>query len=81
MAHAQTSLRITLVRSPIGNTERQKATARALGLRRVNQVVDQPDNPAVRGMIFTIQHLLRVETVTDPQDQGARTKGKRDEHA
>jgi large subunit ribosomal protein L30 len=81
MAHAQTSLRITLVRSPIGNTERQKATARALGLRRLNQVVDQPDNPAVRGMIFTIQHLLRVEPVTNPPDQGARTKGTRDEHA
>ncbi|MBA2448562.1 MAG: 50S ribosomal protein L30 [Chloroflexi bacterium] len=81
MAETPASLRITLVRSPIGNTERQKATARALGLRRLNQVVDQPDNPAVRGMIFRIQHLLRVESATEGRDQGPSTKGKRDEHA
>lgn len=80
MAEAPGNLRITLVRSPIGNTERQKATARALGLRRLNQVVDQPDNAAVRGMIFKIQHLLRVESATDVQEVRTR-KGKRDEHA
>ena len=56
-------LRIKLVRSPIGYTERQKATVRALGLRRLQQTVERPDNEAIRGMIFKIQHLLQVEAV------------------
>ena len=54
-------LRITLVRSPIGYSERQKRTARALGLHRLNQTAEQADSPAVRGMISKISHLLRVE--------------------
>ena len=54
-------LRITLVRSPIGYAERQKKTARALGLRRMNQTVEHADTPQVRGMIAKIPHLLRVE--------------------
>ena len=58
-------LRITLLRSPIGNTERNKATVRGLGLRRIRQTVVRPDNPAVRGMIFKIQHLVHVEPATD----------------
>ncbi|HOU14035.1 MAG TPA: 50S ribosomal protein L30 [Anaerolineae bacterium] len=56
-------LRITLVRSPIGYSIRQKQTARTLGLRKLNQVVERPDNPAVRGMVNKISHLLRVEEV------------------
>jgi len=54
-------LRITLVRSPIGYSERQKRTVRALGLRHINQTVEQADGPVVRGMIARISHLLRVE--------------------
>jgi large subunit ribosomal protein L30 len=54
-------LRITLVRSPIGYAERQKKTAHALGLRRMNQTVEHADTPQVRGMIAKIPHLLRVE--------------------
>jgi large subunit ribosomal protein L30 len=56
-------LRITLVRSPIGYNIRQKQTARTLGLRKLHQVVERPDNPAVRGMVNKISHLLRVEEV------------------
>ncbi|HOT91416.1 MAG TPA: 50S ribosomal protein L30 [Anaerolineae bacterium] len=56
-------LRITLVRSPIGYSIRQKQTARALGLRKLHQVVEHPDNPAVRGMVNKIPHLVRVEEV------------------
>ena len=56
-----TILRLSLVKSLIGYTQRQKATARALGLRRMNQTVEQTDNPAVRGMIAKISHLLKVE--------------------
>jgi large subunit ribosomal protein L30 len=54
-------LRITLVRSPIGYPLRQKRTVRALGLRRMHQTVEHPDNPAIRGMLASIPHLLRVE--------------------
>ena len=54
-------LRITLVRSPIGYPLRQKRTVRALGLRRMHQTVEHADNPAIRGMLASIPHLLRVE--------------------
>jgi len=55
------TLRITLVRSPIGYAERQKRTVRALGLRRMNQTVEQADTPVIRGMIAKVSHLLKVE--------------------
>ncbi|MBN1248359.1 MAG: 50S ribosomal protein L30 [Anaerolineae bacterium] len=56
-------LQITLVRSPIGYSVRQKRTAEALGLRKLNQTVEKPDNPAVRGMVERITHLVEVEEV------------------
>jgi large subunit ribosomal protein L30 len=52
---------ITLVRSPIGYSERQKRTVRALGLRRINQTVEQVDSPEIRGMITKVGHLVKVE--------------------
>lgn len=55
------TLRITLVRSPIGYNIKQKRTVRALGLRKINQTVEQPDAPEIRGMITKIQHLVMVE--------------------
>lgn len=55
------TLRVTLVRSPIGYTKDQKKTAMALGLRRMNQTVEHKDTPALRGMLFKIIHLLRIE--------------------
>jgi len=55
------TLRVTLVRSPIGYTKDQKKTALALGLRRMNQTVEHEDTPALRGMLFKIIHLLRIE--------------------
>ncbi|MCC6731529.1 MAG: 50S ribosomal protein L30 [Chthonomonadales bacterium] len=54
-------LKITLTRSPIGNPEGQKRTARALGLTRMQRTVVRPDNPQIRGMIRAIRHLLTVE--------------------
>ena len=54
------TLKIKLVRSPIGNRENQKQTVRSLGLRRINQIVEKPDNPQIRGMIFTVKHLVQV---------------------
>jgi large subunit ribosomal protein L30 len=58
---SSTRLRVTLVRSPIGYSLRQKRTVRALGLRRMNQTVEHDDTPAVRGMLDSVSHLVRVE--------------------
>jgi large subunit ribosomal protein L30 len=55
------TLRVTLVRSPIGYDWRQKRTVRALGLRRMNQTVEHKDSPSVRGMLASVRHLVRVE--------------------
>jgi large subunit ribosomal protein L30 len=57
------TLRITLVRSPLNNSERHKATVRALGLRRLHQTVVQVDTPQVRGMIAKVAHLVKVEEI------------------
>ena len=57
------TLKITLVRSLIGNTQRQRATVRSLGLRRIRQTVEHQDSPTLRGMIAKVQHLVRVEEV------------------
>jgi large subunit ribosomal protein L30 len=54
-------LRITLVRSPIGYRAEQRATVKSLGLRRMHQTVERPDTPTVRGQIFKVQHLVKVE--------------------
>ena len=55
------TLRITLVRSPLGYSQRHKATVAALGLRRLHQTVEQADTPQVRGMLAKVGHLVKVE--------------------
>ncbi len=54
-------LRITLVRSPLGYSSRLKATVRALGLKRMHQTVELPDSPTVRGMVYKVAQLVKVE--------------------
>ncbi len=54
-------LRITLVKSAIGYSERHKATVRALGLRKMHQSVVQEDNPTIRGMLSKVNHLVKIE--------------------
>jgi large subunit ribosomal protein L30 len=54
-------VRVTLVRSPIGYTLRQKNTVRALGLRRMNQTVEHADSATLRGMLAKVRHLVLVE--------------------
>ncbi len=58
---SQPTIRITYVKSAIGRTKDQKETIRALGFRRLNQTVERPDNPSVRGMVEKVQHLVRIE--------------------
>jgi len=54
-------VRITLVKSPIGYSERQKGTVRALGLKRLNQTVEMVDTPSLRGMLDRVNHLVAIE--------------------
>ncbi|OUM95069.1 MAG: 50S ribosomal protein L30 [Thermobacillus sp. ZCTH02-B1] len=56
-------LQITLVRSLIGRNEKQRATVAALGLRKLHQTVVKDDNPAIRGMIDVVKHMVKVEEV------------------
>lgn len=63
--HKGKVLRITLVKSAIGYSQRHKATLRALGLRRLHQTVEQVDTPALRGMISKVNHLVVVEEKTE----------------
>ncbi len=60
---SQSSLKITLVKSTIGQKQRQKDTARALGLNKMHQTVIRPDNAQMRGMVFAIKHLVTVEEI------------------
>jgi large subunit ribosomal protein L30 len=53
--------KVTLKRSLIGSNPRQRATVKGLGLRKINSSVVVPDNASNRGMIFQVQHLLKVE--------------------
>jgi len=55
------TIKVTLVRSPIGYPQPQKATVRALGLRRMHQTVEHKDTPALRGMLAAVIHLVRIE--------------------
>lgn len=58
-----TQLKITLVKSPIGAIPKQRATIKALGLRKMHMSVIQKDNDAMRGMIQKVRHLVKVEEI------------------
>ncbi|MCK4447878.1 MAG: 50S ribosomal protein L30 [Candidatus Marinimicrobia bacterium] len=58
-----TKLKITQIKSPIGYRQKAKKTLEALGLKRMHHTVIQPDNPAIRGMIKSISHLVKAEKV------------------
>ena len=55
------TLKITLVKSTIGASPKQKKTVEALGLKKVNKTVELPDNAAVRGMVNQVSYLVKVE--------------------
>ncbi|WP_141434133.1 50S ribosomal protein L30 [Bacillus sp. 03113] len=56
-------LEITLTRSVIGRPQDQRKTVTALGLRKLNQTVEQQDNAAIRGMINKVAHLVTVKEI------------------
>lgn len=66
-------LRIRQVRSGLGAPRKIRLTLEALGLRHQRSVV-KPDNPAVRGMIFRVTHLVEVEPVTAESKKRQRSE-------
>jgi large subunit ribosomal protein L30 len=58
-------LKITLTRSLIGRPEDQRATVKALGLKKTNTFVMQDDTPVIRGMVRKVEHLVTVEEIQD----------------
>ncbi|AJQ29202.1 MULTISPECIES: 50S ribosomal protein L30 [Pelosinus] len=58
-------LKITLTRSLIGRPEDQRATVKALGLKKTNTFVTQDDTPVIRGMVRKVEHLVTVEEIQD----------------
>ncbi|MDR3308252.1 MAG: 50S ribosomal protein L30 [Coriobacteriales bacterium] len=63
MSEAKKTLKVTQRKSTIGYPSDQGKTIRALGLGKINRSVEQVDNPAVRGMIFKVKHLVDVEEI------------------
>ena len=61
MAKSKETVKVTLVRSPIGSQPKHKLCLQGLGLRRMHQTVEVEDTPAVRGMINKISYMLAVE--------------------
>ena len=61
MAKSKETVKVTLVRSPIGTLPKHKLCLQGLGLRRMHQTVEVEDTPAVRGMINKISYMLAVE--------------------
>jgi large subunit ribosomal protein L30 len=56
-------LKITLTKSTIGAIPKHRATVEALGLKKLNSSVELPDNEAVRGMVWHVKHLVKVEEI------------------
>ncbi|MDY2626487.1 MAG: 50S ribosomal protein L30 [Coriobacteriales bacterium] len=60
---AEKKLRVTQVRSAIGHKYDQAQTIKALGIHHMNQTVELVDNPSIRGMLFKVKHLVKVEEI------------------
>ncbi|MDR1714060.1 MAG: 50S ribosomal protein L30 [Coriobacteriales bacterium] len=60
---AAKTLKVTQIKSTIGYKSDQARTIKALGLGKIGRSVEQVDNPAVRGMIFKVKHLVKVEEI------------------
>jgi large subunit ribosomal protein L30 len=65
------SLKVTQVKSTISHIARNRATIRALGLKRIGHTVEIPDNPATRGMVRRVRFLVDVEEIagTDGEEK------------
>ncbi len=61
-------LRITWTKSGIGYPRDQRRTLKALGLRRLNQVVEQEDSASIKGMLAKVSHLVKSEVVSNGKE-------------
>ncbi len=57
---AESTIKIKLVKSPICTPEKHKTIVRGLGLKKLNQIVEKPDNAGFRGMVKKVPHLLEI---------------------
>jgi large subunit ribosomal protein L30 len=60
---ADKRIKVTLVKSTIGAIPKHKATVEALGLKKLGRSNELPDNPAIRGMVQQVRHLVKVEEI------------------
>ncbi len=74
-------LLVTLVKSTVGTNPSARGTVRALGLRRIGQTVELPDDPAVRGQVRAVRYLVECEEVTAASGKKAATKQKEEAEA
>lgn len=56
-------LRVTLIKSTIGAIPKHRATVEALGLKKIGKTVELPNNDAVKGMVWHVRHLVKVEEI------------------
>ncbi len=70
------TLRVKQIKSGIGRPPKQRATLRALGLKRINHTVIKEDRPEIRGMLARVSHLVSVERIEEPKK---KTKASRAE--
>ena len=56
-------LKVTLVKSTIGAIPKQRATVEGLGLKKIGKTVELPNNDAVKGMVWHVRHLVKVEEI------------------
>lgn len=63
MANKEKMLKVTLIKSVIGYNKNQAKIVEALGLRKLNQTKLFPDNDSIRGSLFHVRHLVKVEEV------------------
>ena len=74
-------LLVTLKRSTVGTNPSARGTVRALGLRRIGQTVELPDDPAVRGQVRAVRYLVECEAVATAPARKAATKKKEEAEA
>lgn len=58
-------LKVTLVKSPIASLQKHIDTVKALGLHKIGQTVIKEDNACIRGQIFTVKHMVKVEEIKE----------------
>ncbi len=62
------TLKLKYYRSAVGRSWDQKATVKSLGFTKLHQTVERPDNPSIRGMVYKVRHLVRIENEDVPDD-------------